>query len=192
MSSYLVPLLSAAIGALIGVLSNFLTSSLRQKQDITLRLLDQYLEVRREIVNTISELSDRDLSASLDDNYRKEHRDAIARLFYKHYDFLPKPVLDALILLHVCVERSEGALYCLREGTVVAMEESEVIDFIESAAAFENSKYVAALALSSSNIRIRANQAVTLHARHVLQSLNKYISIRDLVEMTENLKKRRI
>jgi hypothetical protein len=191
MNGYLIPLLSAAVGALFGVLSNFLTSSLRQRQDITSRLVDQYFDVRREVVNAVSELSDLDLKTPLDLKYRNGHRDVMSKLFYRHYDFLPKPVLDSLILLHVCLERSNGMLYSLRDGAVIQMDDHHVMPFVESCAIFTNSKYLAALALKSDNVTVRTNQAIVLHARHVLYSLNEFVSIGDLVEMTKNLKKAR-
>jgi len=191
MNSYLIPLLSAAVGALFGIFSNFLTSAVRQRQDITLRLMDQYFEVRKEVVNVVSELSDLNLKIPLDPDYRDSHRDKISKLFYKHYDFLPKQVLDSLILLNVCLEHSSGQLYCLKAEFVVQMNDDEKMQFVESCSVFANSKYMAAIALQNENITIRTNQAIVLHARHVLYSLNEFVSIRDLVTMTRNLKKRK-
>jgi hypothetical protein len=55
--NYVVTLLAAIIGALLGLLSTFWVSSIRHRQDVTLRLLDQYFEVRKEVVSVVSELS---------------------------------------------------------------------------------------------------------------------------------------
>jgi hypothetical protein len=52
--NYVVTLLAGTIGALIGLLSTFWVSSMRQRQDVTLKLLDQYFEVRKEVVGVVS------------------------------------------------------------------------------------------------------------------------------------------
>lgn len=154
--------------------------------------MDQYFEVRREIVTTVSELSDLNLRAPLDSQCRNDHVDAVSKLFYKHYDFLPKPVLESLVLLQICLARSDGHVYKFNDEAVMIMEDTDVVRFIESCALFKNSKYVAALALRSNDITIRANQATVLHARNVLYCLNEYVSVRELVKMIGQLKKERV
>jgi hypothetical protein len=187
--NYLLPLLAATIGALLGLLSTLWVSSMRQRQDITLKLLDQYFEVRKEIVNVVSELSNMKVTDELDSTRRVEYRYLVSKLFYKHYDFLPKPVLDSMTLLYVCLSWPAGGPYTIRNGAVVAMNDYEVIRFIDECSLFVNTKYLAPLALKSSNLKIKANQATILHARQVLYSLNKFASIEDLLEMTKRLKK---
>ena len=49
MSTFFLPLFSLVVGALLGLLSTILASSIHQRHDVTLRLLDQYLQVRKEI-----------------------------------------------------------------------------------------------------------------------------------------------
>lgn len=187
--NYLIPLLTATVGALLGLLSTLWVSSRRQRQDITLKLLDQYFDVRKEIVNVISDLSNLRVRDELDSTYRAKYRDLISNLFYRHYDFLPKPVLDSMTLLYVCLSQPEGGPYIIRNGAVVAMNDSEVIRFIDDCSLFINTKYLAPLALKSSNATVRANQAIILHARQVLYTLNKFASIEDLLKMTRRLKK---
>lgn len=187
--NYLLPLLTATIGALLGLLSTLWLSSRRQRQDITLKLLDQYFEIRKEIVNVVSDLSNLRIRDELDSARRSEYRDLISKLFYKHYDFLPKPVLDSLTLLYVCLSEPEDGPYIIRDGAVVVMNDSEVIRFIDDCSLFVNTKYLAPLALKSSNLTVKANQAIILHARQVLYTLNKFASIEDLLEMTRRLKK---
>jgi hypothetical protein len=187
--NYLLPLIAATIGALLGLLSTLWVSSKRQRQDITLKLLDQYFEVRKEIVNVVSDLSNLKVKDDLNSAQRVEYRDLVSKLFYKHYDFLPKPVLDSMTLLYVCLSEPEGGPYIIRDGAVVAMNDSEVIRFIDDCSLFVNTKYLAPLALKSSNLTIKANQVIILHARQVLYTLNKFASIEDLLEMTKRLKK---
>jgi len=118
-----------------------------------------------------------------------KHQSAISRLFYKHYDFLPKAVLDSLTLLYVCLSNPNGTLYAIKNNTVMALDDSEVVAFVEACSIFTNTKYSAPLTLKSSNPMVRANQAVILHARYVLYTLNKFASIEDLLAMTKRLKK---
>jgi hypothetical protein len=189
MSAYLLPLLSLIVGALIGLFSTLLASSIRQRQDITLRLLDQYLLVRREVVDAVSELSNMSIRDQFDSDEWDKHQGAISKLFYKHYDFLPKAVLDSLTLLYVCLSKPNGTLFTFRNGAVVPMDERDMASFIEDCSIFSNTKYLSPLALKSSNPKIRTNQAIILHARYVLFTLNKFASIEDLLDMTKKLKK---
>lgn len=189
MSTYLLPLLSLTVGALLGLLSTLLVSSIRQRQDVTLRLLDQYLQVRKEIVDEVSDLSNLDIREQFDIQRRRKYRDSISKLFYKHYDFLPEAVLESLTLLNVCLSNPNHGLYMISEKAVVHMSDDRVIPFIESLGLFTNTKFLAPLALKSANPTIRDNQAIILHARHVLYTLNKFASIEDLLAMTKKFKK---
>lgn len=189
MSGYILPLLYLAVGALLGLLSTLLASSIRQRQDITLRLLDQYLVVRREIVDAVSELSNMSVRDQVDAEQWDRHQGAVSKLFYKNYDFLPKAVLDSLTLLYVCLSKPNGTLYTIKNNAVLPLDDSEVVSFVEACSLFSNTRYFAPLALKSSNAKIRANQAVILHARYVLYTLNKFASIEDLLAMTKKLKK---
>lgn len=189
MSSYLVPLLAVALGTLLGLLSTLLVSTMRQRQDITLRLLDQYFDVRKDVVNVVSDLSNLSIRNEIDSNRRAEYRHSVSGLFYKHNDFLPIPVLESLVLLYVCLAETKGGLYTIRGDAIVPMNDSEIISFIEDGSRFVNTRYFAPLALKSKNRTIRENQAIVLHARYVLNTLNKYVSIRDLLTITKRFKK---
>jgi hypothetical protein len=187
--NYVVTLLAATIGALLGLLSTFWVSSIRQRQDVTLRLLDQYFEVRKEIVNVVSELSNLKVTDELETPSRIEYRNLVSKLFYKHYDFLPRPVLDAMTLLYVCLSNPTRGPYTITDQAVVAMNDSEIVRFIDECSLFANTKYLAPLAFKSADSKIRGNQAIILHARKVLYTLNKFSSIEDLLAMTKKLKK---
>lgn len=189
MNSYVLPLLSVAIGTLLGLFSTLLVSSRRQRQDITLRLLDQYFQVRKEIVDVVTDLANLGVRQSLEPERRLEYRDSVSKLFYKHYDFLPEAVLRSLTLLDVCLSSSQGKLYTFKGKAIVPMKNDEVIALIESCSLYDNTRYFAPLALSSSDPRIRSNQAIALHARNVLYTLNKFTSIEDLLALTKRLKK---
>lgn len=187
MNIYLLSALSAIGGATLGLLSTMLIASFQHRQSVTLRLLDQYLEVRKEMVDTVSELTSLDINQELAAENRNAYRDSISKLFYKHYDFLPKDVLDALILLYVCLNKP--GLYTIKNNYIISMHESEFIPFIESCCLFRNTAYLAALALKSKSSVIRGNEAINLHARCVLYTFNKFNSIDDLLKMIKKLKK---
>jgi hypothetical protein len=190
MSNYILPILSVAVGALLGLLSTILISSMRQRQDITLRLLDQYFQVRKEIVEVVTDLANLGIRQSLEPERRAEYRDSVSKLFYKHYDFLPEAVLQALTLLDVCLSSSEGKLYTLKGKAIVPMtDRDEIISLIKAISLYDNTRYFAPLALSSSDSKVRSNQAIALHARNVLYSLNRFTSIKALLAHTKRLKK---
>ncbi len=190
MNSYILPILSVAVGALLGLLSTILVSSIRQRQDVTLRLLDQYFQVRKEIVDVVTDLANLGIHQSLEPSRQAEYRNSISKLFYKHYDFLPKDVLQSLSLLDVCLSSSHGKLYTLKGKAIVPMKDrDEIIALIEKISFYDNTKYFAPLALSSSDAKIRTNQAIALHARNVLYSLNRFTSIKDLLSHIKRLKK---
>jgi hypothetical protein len=189
MSSYLVPLISVVVGTFLGLFTSLLTSSVRQRQDVTLRLLDEYFQVRKELVDAITDLANMNIRDQLDSSRRAEYRYLVSRLFYKHYDFLPKEVLQAMTLLYVCLNSPSSGLFTLRGKGILPMKDEEVIPFIESCSLYDNTKYLAPLALKSDDPTIRGNQALILHARNVLYTLNKYASIKNLLRMTKELKK---
>lgn len=190
MTDYILPLMSIAVGTLLGLVSTLMVSSLRQRQDITLRLLDQYFQVRKEIVEVVTDLANLGIRQSLDPARRAAYRDSVSKLFYKHYDFLPTAVLQSLTLLDVCLSGYEGKLYTLKDKAIVPMtDRNEIIALIDAISIYDNTRYFAHLALSSSDPKIRSNQAIALHARNVLYSLNRFTSIEDLLAHTKKLKK---
>lgn len=190
MNNYVLPILSVAVGGLLGLLSTILVSSIRQRQDITLRFIDQYFLVRKEIVDVVTDLANLGIHQSLEASRRAEYRISVSKLFYKHYDFLPHAVLQALTLLDVCLSSSEGKLYTLKDKAIVRMKDrAEIIAWIEKISFYDNTRYFAPLALSSKDADIRTNQAIALHARNVLYSLNRFTSIKDLLAHIKKLKK---
>lgn len=189
MSNYLLPIMSVIIGALLGLLTSLLASSIRQRQDVTLRLLDEYFQVRKELVEAITDLANINIRDHLDSSRRAEYKYITSKLFYKHYDFLPKEVLEALTLLYVCLNQPNSGLYSFRGNAILPMDDVEVVKFIESCSLYDNTRYLAPLALKSGDPTIVGNQALILHARNVLYELNKYASIKDLLRMTKKLKK---
>jgi hypothetical protein len=190
-SNVLLPLFSLIAGAGLGFLCTLLLDALRQRQALTLRLLDQYFDIRKDIVVTVSDITALDLNKPLSEERREILRNKISKLFYQHYDFLPRPVLESLMSLHTCVADYSGGIYTFRDGAIAPIKNQDLHSFVQECSLFRNAELLAALALKSKNPAVRANEAINLHARHVLYALNRFASIRDLLSMTAELKKMR-
>jgi hypothetical protein len=165
MNSYL-PILTLVGGALLGLLSSLMIAFLTHRRTISLRLLDQYLEVRKDVVDTVSDLTALDLHQPVDPQQRLDYRKTISKVFYRHFDFLPEPVLDALLLLEVCLGSPERGPYAIASGSIRPMQGDELASFIERSSRLQNARFAAAVALKSNDATMRANEAIQLHARH--------------------------
>lgn len=187
--SSLTALLSIMLGAFFGVITSLLTSSLEKKNSVSLKFIETYLDVRRELVNTISPLTNIPLECEIDQSDLVKKRDEVVSLFYRHFDFLPRPVLDSMICLEGCLDRPQLGLFELKDGALLKMHQSQVPAFVDSCCLLLNAKLYVPIALNSENPVVRMNQAIRLHARAVLMELNAYASIDDVMRMTGELKK---
>jgi hypothetical protein len=189
MNDSLVSVLLLAVGASLGLVSSLYLNARQQRQVLTLKVLEQYFEVRKDVVTAVTPLANIGLTTSLSPDERKRYSNKVSNLFYTHYDFLPRSVLEALITLQACLDSPSGRLFAVRDNCIAPMNQQDVMSFVDSCAIFQNTSYVAPLALSSANPVVRANQALRLHARHVLQSLNRYASVEDLLRLPRGLSK---
>lgn len=176
-------------GTALGLLSSLVVSSFGQRQAVVLRLLDQYLEVRKEVVEAVSDLAHLSRDEALAEESRLKYRDSIVKLFYKHFDFLPPQVLDALLLLHVSLASSEGRLLKVKDGTILLLDESEIPAFISGCSIYKNAELIVSLALKSGNPITRSNLCVSLHARHVLYTLNRFSSLEEMMSIAAKFRK---
>lgn len=190
-ASMLIPIASLVLGALLGILTSVVSSSVQQKNNVALKFIDTYLEVRRELVDVISPLTNIPLEREIDVVERTKKRDEVVSLFYRHFDFLPGPVLDAMVCLEACLDRPEIGLFELKDGMLLKMNPSRVPAFVESCSLLLNSRLYVPIALNSGNPVVKMNQSIRLHARNVLMVLNAYASIDDMMRMIEQLKKGR-
>jgi hypothetical protein len=185
-----VSVLSIAIGALLGLLSTTLVSTLRHRHTVTLRLLDQYFEVRKAVAETVSDLTHLEAFNEIEASHWVDYKKRVAKLYYQHYDFLPKAVLESLLLLHASLSDDMGALFKISQNSIVPLQKNETTEFIRRCSFYRNATYFLPLALSSGDVFVRKNAAVTIHARHVLLTLNDYASLPQLLSMTSDLRKR--
>lgn len=183
------PVVTLIVGGALGFISSILLSFAQKRHQIVLRLLDQYLVVRNEVVEAVSELTHLGNHAELAPQDLSRYGDLTAKLFYKHYDVLPQPVLDALLLLHIALDHRDGQLYTIKDNTIGVLATSEVPSFIVRNCLYQNAALIAPLALMSSDKTVRVNQALKLHARHVLITLNAFASIDRLNAMTREFRK---
>jgi hypothetical protein len=191
MNESLVPYITLFIGAILGLGTSFAASFLAHRQTISLRLLDQFLEVRKELVNEVIELVNLDSLSTLTEAQRTARRDVIAKLYYKHFDFLPQQVLNALALLRVALSQASMGPYGIEGNSIVRMPEDKICEFVNCCSVFDNAKYLAVVALKSKKEDLRDTEVVKLHARFVLYALNSFVSIADLSTMTTKLRKMR-
>lgn len=189
MTETMLPFLTLILGALVGMGTSVIASSLQHRRSIALRLLDQYLDVRKSVANRIAPLTNLDSRAELLDHTRLEFRNNVSQLYYAHYDFLPKSVLEALILLDICLGNPDCGPFGVRDDTIVMLTDNEVLEFIERTSLFRSTRLFFAMSLKTSQMPVRRNQVIKLHARYVLHTLNAYASISDLSSMVKALKK---
>ena len=106
MGNATLPLLTLLLGAMLGLASSLVALFVSHRRTIGLRLLDQFFEVRKELVEAVSALSNLSSTEEFEENRLIEHRRVIAKLYYEHFDFLPEPVADALVLFRFDKARS--------------------------------------------------------------------------------------
>jgi hypothetical protein len=187
MISYILPLVTLLIGAILGLFSTMIAANVRHKQDITIKLLEHYLKVRDEIVSSICTLADKTLLDSFEADKMKIYRDTVAVMYYKYYDLLPVPILEALLLLNVCLTRLDGSLYKVENGGIIKMNKSDVLEFITICHDHKNGQYLAAAIFNGDNQKMKINQAVMLHTRHVFKSLSTFLPTREFLAMINPL-----
>lgn len=183
------PILLLVLGTSLGLLSSLAISSLGQRQAVVLRLLDQYLEVRKEVVETVSDLTTPSRSEALPEEIRLKYRDSVAKLFYKHFDFLPYQVLDALLLLNTALANPDGRLFKVQDATILPLDDSEIPSFVSACSMYRNGGLIVALALKSSNPIVRSNLGIGIHARHVLYTLNRFASLDEMMSIASTFRK---
>jgi hypothetical protein len=172
--TYLIPVITLIIGSGVGVLTTVVAARMKHEQDLNIKLLEYYLKIRTEIVDTISNLCDRSLVISMSDEERSKYREKLAIMYYKYYDLLPRQALNSILLLHVSLSFLTGSLYKVRGKVILPMEKDEVYKFIEICCDFKNSRYMAVLDLNGKDVIVASNQSIVLHARYVFKSINAY------------------
>ncbi len=179
------------VGGFISFISGIVVLTYKQKQAVTLKLLDQYFLMRDGISDLVSTLTTLDLKKELSAETRESLRSSLARLTYKHYDFLPNQVLESLVLLYVSLGDKMGRIFAISKGLVMPIRDYKAIgEFSKSVSLFHNALVFSGMTIFSKDRTIRSNEAISLHARNVLLMLNRYAKAGDLLMLSRQFKKR--
>jgi hypothetical protein len=185
----LLPLVTLLLGGMIGVLSGLLLENRKQANGIATKVIETYLELRKQLCEEISQLTSLRIGSlpSADELERK--RDAISTLHYRYYDFMPKRVLQEINCLYACLRDRENRLWVIRDNELRLANEEEIVAMIEDISVVGNFKYYALIPLMSDDRDTRRAASINYQARRVLQVVNQDLTIRALVKWSRSLRK---
>jgi hypothetical protein len=123
------------------------------------------------------------------DEVRIAKRNEVVKIYYRKFDFLPKQVLDSLMLLEIALDNPDRGPYKLEGNCIIPLLKTEIVQFIEDCTIIENGKYSACIMLNSNNDNVVKNEVIRLHARKVLYTLNKFATIGRYMTLTQDLRK---
>jgi len=185
-----VPIFTLIIGTILGIFANFLSSFVRKRETISIKIFDEIIEARNEVAEVVCELALIPTKGEKSRDYIIQARDSITKLFYKYYDFLPEQVLNTLLLLEVALDYPSKGPYKLHENKILPLDKDEIFDFIKKCTRVENGLYSASILLQNSSAAVVSNEVIRLHARNVLYMLNQYASLGTYIGLTNDLRKK--
>ena len=181
------------IGALSAIVAHAAVAGWGRLQTIMGKIFDQYLKVRRDLTETLSELTNLGVLKLVNFDELPRINDDLSRLFYLHYDFLPSEVLLEMHCLNACLASGGRHLYRCGDGNRIApldlSKARKVEKFIEETVLVENDRVEARLALGLPD---RRSAILNYQARRVLGALNDNFRWRSLVLWGWWLRKRPI
>ena len=77
----------------------------------------------------------------------------------------------------------------MENNYILPLPKQEIVNFIEGCTMIQNGKYSACVLLNSKNDSVIRNEVIRLHARNVLYTINKFASIGNYMELTNDLRK---
>lgn len=185
----LLPIITLMIGAILGALSNLLIESYRQTQNISEKIIEQHFKIRQEICDEICLLANLQIENMPDRDTLLFIRNNISKLFFKYYDFLPKPVLQELNCLYACLTDKNNRIFFIRNNEISILEEADLESFIKNISLVDNFKYFALISLRSDNVDLRRSASINYQARNVLVAINEHLNIRELLRWSKDLRK---
>jgi len=185
----LLPLVTLLLGGAVGVLSGLLLENRKQANGIATKVIESYLELRKQLCEEISQLASLHIGTlpSADELSRK--RDTISTLHYRYYDFMPKRVLQEINCLYACLGDRENRLWVIRDNELRLADEDEIVAMIDDISVVDNFKYYALIPLKSNDRDTRRAASINYQARHVLRVVNQDLTIRALVKWSRSLRK---
>lgn len=170
------PLITLIIGAVLGFLSQVLITRLQARQKVSDKVLDHYLNIRRDICRELSKLLILDYK-EISQEFLKSSRDRLAEIYFENFDFLPREVLDELNCLIVCLADRRHRIYRIINGSILPLESSKLIPFIRSVSLVENNRVATLMYINHPNDIFKHVASIRCQVRCVLISINKYFRI---------------
>jgi hypothetical protein len=186
-AAHVMPTLLA--GGILGVLSAIAVQSLQHRSILRIKVLDNYFAMRTSVIDFVADLANLALRHSLDPDNPTQWRDTTSRLFYLHYDLLPRTVLNELICLFIALGDKQGRTYGVDGDTIVPLSAEAIEQLIDSISFYRNTRIRTALMIASEDGRVRYNAAVNLHARRVLLAFDAIFTGRALLNIGRSLRK---
>ncbi|MEU9095642.1 hypothetical protein ACIOEW_40060 [Streptomyces sp. NPDC087901] len=185
----LVALLTLVLGAGLGFLSSLLLERHRQANMVAAKVIDVYLELRKQLCERVSELAGLQLDALPTEAELHAKREAISSLYYRFYDFTPKRVLQELNCLYACLGDRENRLYVIRNDELRLAREEDMAALIEDTSLLGNFRFYALVPLKGGNRDARRAASINYQARRVLHVINQDLTIRSLLEWSRSPRK---
>lgn len=185
----LLPLVALLFGAAFGLLSSLLLERRRQANGVAIKIVEVYLEVRRDLCGQLSDLAVLRADTVPDADELLLRQDAVANLLYRYYDFMPKRVLQEMNCLYACLGDKENRIYAIRNDELRLANEDEVATLVTEISLVGNSKYYALVPLRSANRDTRRAASIKYQARGVLKVVNQDLTIQSLLNWSRSLRK---
>lgn len=185
----LLPLATLLLGGFLGILSSLLLESRRQSNVVAAKIIESYLELRRQLCEEVSELASLRIRALPSPVELSQKRDSISRLYYRYYDFMPKRVLQEINCLYACLSDRDNRLYVIRKNELRLADEEDVRALIETIALVDNFKYYALIPLKSDDRDTRRAASINYQARRVLHVMNHDLTLAALLKWSKSLRK---
>jgi hypothetical protein len=185
----ILPLLTLIVGLVVGFISNVILTYIRQKHDITIKIIEQYFKAREELCDQLSVLAALKSDQMLSENEISKVRQELLKLYYKYYDFMPIEVLHELNCLHACLGDKQHRLFKYYDNKVLLLKEPELSNFIERITFVDNLRYFAKIALNVEDESKRMSSSLNFQAKSVLRAINDTFTIKNLMSWVKFLPK---
>lgn len=180
------PILTLIIGSVGTLLVNKALSSSRERHEVTLKVIDEFLKMRKAVDEAVGQIATLATSGALDPSEESkigELRTSVSQLFYTYYDLLPRSSLDDLVCLFYSLGDRKGRVYTVKNGLISALyDDPEIVATMQSISHYRNEKINNLTALKSDTDKVRYNGAISFHARKILFSFSRSLSIENLVD----------
>src|SRR5258707_11454324 len=146
-ATIILPIATLLLGASLGALSSLVLESRRQANGVGTKVIESYLELRKQLCDELSELASLRIGTLPSVDELQEKRDLISRLYYRYYDLMPRRVLQEMNCLYACLGDRENRLFVIRNNELRIANKDEVHALVEDLSLVDNFKYYALLPL---------------------------------------------